>query len=173
MTPSGSKKVFDEIYKQFETLTPWKKQDADQFLGCSGPLDIYEGSRLLAENHVEETVKQLTSAEEKAYVKTRWMRPHWGSNDHGWTVQNFVGAMTVLATNIKPRYKATHAAYLFTKQREAEIAQRCEDAKFLQMFIDTTAKGKCLQSLHSIIAREQAALAELRRGWKFVKEGGQ
>lgn len=37
MTSAGSKKVFDEIYKQFETLTPWKKQDADQFLGCSGP----------------------------------------------------------------------------------------------------------------------------------------
>ena len=71
MTPSGSKKVFDEIYKQFETLTPWKKQDADQFLGCSGPLDIYEGSRLLTGNHVEGTVKQLTPAEEEAYVRSR------------------------------------------------------------------------------------------------------
>lgn len=34
-----------------------------QFLGCSGPLDIYEGSRLLTGNHVEGTVKQLTSSD--------------------------------------------------------------------------------------------------------------
>ena len=131
-----------------------------QFLGCSGPLDIYEGSRLLAENHVEETVKQLTPAEEEAYVVARWSDYHvmtYGRFD----ICDMDGDMD------------WHAAYLFTKQLEAEIAQRSEDAKFLQMIIDTTAKGKCLQSLHSIIAREQAALAELRRGWKFVKEGGQ
>ena len=137
-----------------------------QFLGCSGPLDIYEGSRLLAENHVEETVKQLTPAEEKAYVKTRWMRPHWGSNDHGWTVQNFVGSMTVLATNIKPRYKATHAAYLFTKKREAEIGGVEEEISYLVNIKGRADSASPEHCIHRIIAREQAALAELRRGWK-------
>jgi hypothetical protein len=81
--------------------------------------------------------------------------------------------MTVLATNIKPRYKATHAAYLFTKQREAEIGGVEEEISYLVNIKGSADSASPNHCIHRIIAREQADLAELRRGWKIVKEGGQ
>jgi hypothetical protein len=94
----------------------------------------------------------MTPAEELAHVRERW-------TVDGKKLSLRVGDPLGNAVII-------HEAYLFTKRREAEIEELKEDAKFLQTFIDTTAKGKCLQSLRNIMGREQAALAELHRGWR-------
>jgi hypothetical protein len=62
-------------------------------------------------------------------------------------------------------FNSWHAAYLFTKRREAEIADVEEEIGFL-------GGPYCLEcpSVERILAREQAALAGLKRGWKGPNE---
>lgn len=162
MTPAGLKKIFDEVDRQFESLPPWKKSGAEQFLGCSGPLDIRSDSRLLAENHVEDSVKQLTPVDDEAYVRARWV-----------CISAYGDGLLFIyfGKNNKSASKEFidwHHAYLFTVQREAEIAELEQEIEFLKR-VETY--GSFVVSIWQttrlrILAREQAALAELLRGWK-------
>ena len=84
----------------------------------------------------------MTLAEEQAHVQSKWidivaLEIAWESNN-SW-----------------------HEAYLFTKQREAEIMDLEEEIGFLGGLY-------CIEcpSVERILAREQAALAELHRGWR-------
>ena len=115
----------------------------------------------------------MTSAEEEAYVRGRWERVHvkddqemeesediwfriWIGPDKG-DVLFDCGAPT--------KEEVIHRAYLFTERREAEIADIVDEITSLRSIAYSTnviSASVC----ERIIAREQAVLAELRRGWK-------
>jgi hypothetical protein len=88
----------------------------------------------------------MTPAEEEAHVRSSWVDAEVLSSGE-----------IVIDRLIYSR----HSAFLFTKQREAEIADVEEEIGFL-------GGPYCLEcpSVERILAREQAVLAELRRGWK-------
>jgi phage terminase Nu1 subunit (DNA packaging protein) len=94
----------------------------------------------------------MTPAEEEAYVRARWIR-----------VTNH-GAYIVIRNVFRfcsESFIDWHAAYLFTVQREAEIADVKEEIELLESLSITDYRRGI-----AILAREQAALAELKKGWK-------
>jgi hypothetical protein len=111
--------------------------------------------------------KQLTPAEEEAYVRARWEGTVVRLRDST-TMDKGCGLLLGGTHGIYPWTEnwstVWHAAYLFTRQREAEIAQRERGIAWL---------GNLLSGIHQvpdevvdIIAREQTAIAELKRGTK-------
>jgi hypothetical protein len=150
-TPAGLKKVFDEADRQFESLPEWKRSGSAQFLA---PKRI-ETERIRVSSTKTVPVKQLTPVEEEEYVRSRWndvMEDH-----EGWLFLGCHDGDDHSCLNI-------HEAFLFTVQREADIADIQAEIAWLEW---PSTKNNSIGDLRErILAREQAVLAELRRGWK-------
>jgi hypothetical protein len=101
-------------------------------------------------------MSELTPAEEEAYVKACWINP---------ALPCMRGAeFKVLPTMTKR--SMIHEAYLFTVQREEEIADIQAEIAWLEW---SSIKNNSIGNIRErILSREQAALAELRRGWKGI-----
>jgi hypothetical protein len=116
----------------------------------------------------------MTPAEEEACVRSRWERVHIIDNqemddtDDLW-YRIWIGSgdsrSEVFDHGSPTRAETIHAAYLFTVQREAEIAdiknELIEISYISRNFKEE--RGKCWKR---IFARAQADLAELKKGWK-------
>lgn len=153
-------------------MTPAEEETVKQsppvrFLGFSGPLMIFSDSKLLIENQKKGTpMKQFTPVEEEAYVRARWNSVRFKPVDAGLSYRvTMSGAWIETIGNLND---AAHAAFLFTKQREAEIHRREISIGLCKECLpgDGWHDAEQVAIAGEIIAREQADLAELRRGWK-------
>ena len=99
---------------------------------------------------------EMTLAEEEAYVRARWVDVCFG--------------VMIFFSGKWHSFDDWHSAYLFTVQQETEIADLKEEVRFVDGLLDSWMSpgndyGGTV-SMGRILAREQAALAELRRGMK-------
>ena len=106
--------------------------------------------------------EQLTAQQEYEYVESRW------SDYRAMTY----GRLDICDMEGEMDY---HAAFLFTKQREREIAEVEEEIAWLNQMKRNLPPGRPTKEerqaiLQRILAVEQARLAELRRG---MKEGSE
>lgn len=98
--------------------------------------------------------EQLTAQQEYEYVESRW------SDYRAMTY----GRLDICDMEGEMDY---HAAYLFTKERERQIAEVEEEVALLEAEAALWPNFYKQQAAYSrILAREQAALAELKRGMK-------
>jgi hypothetical protein len=117
----------------------------------------------------------MTPAEEEACVRSRWERVHIIDNqemddtDDLW-YRIWIGSgdsrSEVFDHGSPTRAETIHAAYLFTVKRFAEIVDIEEEIQWLNWPSIVSASWDDPARRLKIIAREQAALAELLRGWK-------
>ena len=112
--------------------------------------------------------EQLTAQQEREYVEARYRCAPWKSVDSNYYVDlletgtNTHGACTFPGPTQSAAY---HAAYLFTKERERQIAEVEEEVALLEAEATLWPNFYKQQAAYSrILARERAALAELKRG---------
>ena len=134
-----------------------------KFLGFSGPLMIFSDSKLLIKNQGEGNT--MKPGEEEKYVRAHWESPHWTYiPGYGWVVQNYSDGATFLASYLRTKKLATHAAYLFTVERKKQIARREKSIEWLgSLLADMHQTPDCA---HDLLALAQADLAELLKGWR-------
>ena len=102
--------------------------------------------------------EQLTAQQEYEYVESRW------SDYRAMTY----GRLDICDMEGEMDY---HAAYLFTKERERQIAKVEQEIAEVKPWADSPyAREAVRQVRQRILAVEQARLAELRRG---MKEGSE
>jgi len=138
-----------------------------KFLGFSGPLMIFSDSKLLIKNQGEGNT--MKPGEEEKYVRAHWESPHWTHiPGYGWVVQNYSDGATFLASYLRTKKLATHAAYLFTVERKKQIARRERGIGLLKEVLpgDGWHDAEEVVIAGEILAREQAALAEMKKGWR-------
>ena len=90
-----------------------------------------------------------------------------GTWEYVWVYEGFVciGAEPPVADHA---FNSWQEAVEFTRKRLAEIAERERDIAWLSDYYSCLAEANCFDcgTAGRILAREQAALAELRRGMK-------
>jgi hypothetical protein len=112
----------------------------------------------------------MTPAKEEAYVRERWKvievtNTYAGTHCavEAWSVWLPCGWRSSVGS-ISADAQMWHDAYLFTVKREAEIADIQAEIAWLEW--PSTKNNSIGDIRERIIAREQSALAELRRGMK-------
>ena len=153
-----------EIIRSCETCD-WRRDTIFIKGGCCDPANDCSG--LPGFDHWIK--KQLTPAEEEKYVQSHWSSPHWTHiPGYGWVVQNYSDGMTVLASYLRTKKLATHAVYLFTVERKKQIARRERGIGLLKEVLpgDVWHDAEEVVIAGEILACEQAALAEMKKGWR-------
>jgi len=127
----------------------------------------------------------LTEQQERKYIKARWkyVRTWVRDLDSYGTDQFHIGIFLMPADakwhdnsfkewqeddSPEGRAKAIHAAYLFTVERERQIAERKKDIVWL--FRVGRVRATWSQHGTAILIRERAALDDLQRGMKATDD---
>lgn len=124
--------------------------------------------------------EQLSTEQERAYVEAAWEwivvrkrddRPEW----------EWLGSLIWKMTpTLEDSYtSAWHAAFLFTKEHEGELKRRRYAISLLKLIYAQGGQGEWKpvdwkqdqEALEQVIAREQAALADLLRGRREKGDG--
>ncbi|MGB6726831.1 MAG: hypothetical protein WBE74_13080 [Terracidiphilus sp.] len=105
--------------------------------------------------------EQLTPQKKLAEVEAAW--EHIGVLESGYRFVEVFGK-----TVTRYVFNTTDEAFLFTKEREKEIAEVRQEIAWLNCASDWARNSPEQQR---ILAREQAALADLLRGWRENGDG--
>ena len=114
-------------------------------------------------------MNEARTNEQEKYCKERWEKAHEPIIQRGLVgVDIWLEGAKVYRFHADNRPAAWQAAYDFTLAREEQIREVEEEIEFLE-FTHNVARNqayhhKWLESLVRILAREQAALAELKKG---------
>ena len=110
----------------------------------------------------------MTAEQAEKYVRERWLvfkesiyEPHEGYS----IPQTRIDIGSAKFTKVK-RDDALIAAAEYTRAREQKIAEKREEIDFLDFAFSVQDRDEDSEIVERILAREQAALDELLRGWR-------
>ena len=128
--------------------------------------------------------EQLTPQQEREYVEAAWEKV-----DYQWSGSTYRPTLMIrlpliwwegLGTGYFETEEAGwHAAYLFTKEHKGELKRRRYAISLLKLIYAQGGQGEWKpvdwkqdqEALEQVIAREEAALADLLRGWREKGDG--
>jgi hypothetical protein len=146
-----------EIIRSCETCD-WIRDNGLIKAGCCDPANDCSG--LPDFDHWRK--KQLTPAEEQQYVRDHWK---FVFGQERYVCIYWSDFMT---SNSEIFSGSWHEAYLFTLEQEKQIARREKSVGMLKECLpgDGWHDAEEVVIAGEILAREQAALAEMKKGWR-------